>query len=86
MNMEISDPRLRAALARITPVLGAFPTPLRRLGGLTNANYLIMAAGETFVLRIPGAGTQDYINRKVEAVAAYATAEIGVNAPVLAVR
>jgi thiamine kinase-like enzyme len=83
MNMEMSDPRLGPALVRIAPVLGACPTLLRRLGGLTNANYLITAAGEMFVLRLPGAGTQDYINRKVEAVAAYATAEIGVNAPVL---
>jgi thiamine kinase-like enzyme len=77
------DPRLGPALARIAPLLGTTPTLLRRLGGLTNGNYLVAAGGEHFVLRLPGIGTEDYINRKVEAVAARATAAIGVNAPVL---
>lgn len=78
-----ADPRLAAAIARVAPVLGTAPSVLRRLGGLTNANYLISAGGEEFVLRLAGAGTQDYINRAVESVAAQATAEIGVNAPLL---
>jgi thiamine kinase-like enzyme len=83
MTAAMTDPRLHAALARIAPITGGTPKILRRLGGLTNGNYLVAAGEKSFVLRLPGAGTQDYINRQVEAVAARATAAIGVNAPVL---
>jgi thiamine kinase-like enzyme len=83
MNSASIDPRLALALARSAHLFGAAPSVIRRLGGLTNANYLISDGADQFVLRLPGAGTQDYINREVEAVAARATAEIGVNAPLL---
>lgn len=55
-----------------------------RLGGLTNRVFLIDSARGTHVLRIPGAGTEEYINRKVEAVAARAAARAGVSPEVLA--
>lgn len=38
-----------------------------RLGGLTNLVYRIGGNGDQFVLRIPGKGTEEYIDRKVEA-------------------
>ena len=50
-----------------------------RLAGLTNLNYRI---GE-FVIRISGAGTSEYINRRDEEVAARSAAAAGVNAEVL---
>lgn len=68
-------PRLRSRLNG--------PLSSSRLGGLTNKNYLIETATEKFVLRIPGEGTQKYINRQFEEHAATVTAELGVNAPVL---
>jgi thiamine kinase-like enzyme len=37
-----------------------------RLGGLTNRAYRIVADGEAFVLRMPGAGTERHIDRKSE--------------------
>jgi thiamine kinase-like enzyme len=77
------EPRLVSALSRCAHLFGDTPAVLRRLGGLTNANFLVTDGTDQFVLRLPGAGTQDYINRAVEAVAAQATAEIGVNAPLL---
>jgi thiamine kinase-like enzyme len=55
-----------------------------RLGGLTNRVFLIESARGAHVLRIPGAGTEEYINRKVEAVAARAAARAGVSPEVLA--
>jgi len=76
-------PRVTAGLLRVASLLPAPPVLLRRLGGLTNANYLIESAGQKFVLRLPGEGTADYINRQAESVAARATAEIGVNAALL---
>lgn len=57
--------------------------PVQRLAGLTNLNFLVTAGDERFVLRIPGAGTSDYIDRKAEEVAARATAAAGVNAEVV---
>ncbi len=54
-----------------------------RLGGLTNRNYLLATSKGKFVLRIPGAGTSEYISRKNEAHAARVTSDIGVNAPLI---
>ncbi len=83
MTSASTEPTLAPALARSAHLFNDAPTVIRRLGGLTNANYLISDGSAQFVLRLPGAGTQDYINREVELVAARATAEIGVNAPLL---
>ena len=55
-----------------------------RLGGLTNRVFLVESARGAHVLRIPGAGTEEYINRKVEAVAARAAARAGVSPEVVA--
>ena len=58
---------------------------IRRLGGLTNRVFLVTTARGEHVLRIPGAGTEEYINRKVEAVAARAAARANVSPEVIAV-
>ncbi|WP_202297058.1 phosphotransferase family protein [Mesorhizobium sp. 131-2-1] len=68
----------RAALAAI-PVLAGYQGPLERLGGLTN---LVYRAGD-LCLRIPGKGTEEYINRANEAVAAREAARAGVSPEVL---
>jgi len=57
---------------------------VQRLGGLTNRVYLIANSHRDYVLRIPGKGTEEYINRKVEAVAARGAARAGVSPAVLA--
>lgn len=57
---------------------------IERLGGLTNRNYKIETPDEkACVLRIPGAGTSDYIDRKAEQQNAAAADRAGVNAPLL---
>ncbi|MBZ9678180.1 phosphotransferase family protein [Mesorhizobium sp. ES1-1] len=68
----------RARLATI-PMLAGYGGPLERLGGLTN---LVFKVGE-FCLRIPGKGTQEYIDRANEAVAAREAAKAGVSPEVL---
>ena len=50
---------------------------ISRLSGLTNLNYLVDGR---FVLRLPGEGTSEYIDRKAEAVAARVASDVGVNA------
>jgi thiamine kinase-like enzyme len=58
------------------------PSTVRRLAGLTNVNYLVTAGDDRYVLRIPGEGTAEYIDRAIESVAAHSAAAAGVNAEV----
>jgi thiamine kinase-like enzyme len=54
-----------------------------RLGGLTNRVFRIDTGGERFALRIPGKGTEEYIDRKVEIHNARVAARAGVSAEVV---
>jgi thiamine kinase-like enzyme len=54
-----------------------------RLAGLTNVNHLVVVGDDHYVLRIPGDGTSEYINRVDEEVAARSAAAAGVNAEVV---
>lgn len=75
---DMTDDDLRLALAAI-PALAGYKGPLERLGGLTNMVY--RAGG--VCLRIPGKGTEEYINRANETVAAREAAKAGVSPEVL---
>lgn len=54
-----------------------------RLGGLTNLVYRVETDDETLIVRIPGAGTGDYIDRKVELHNARIAARAGISAEIL---
>jgi len=54
-----------------------------RLGGLTNLVFRIDVGGDAYVLRLPGKGTEEYIDREVELHNAVVAAEAGVSADVL---
>jgi thiamine kinase-like enzyme len=69
---------LTAALARVPLLAGADPASAVRLAGLTNVNYRV---GE-WVVRIPGKGTSEFIDRTTEEVAARSAADAGVNVEV----
>lgn len=71
------------AVARIPELRGVDPASAVRLAGLTNLNFRLAASSGTYVLRIPGAGTSEYIDRRVEEVAARSTAAAGVNVEVV---
>ena len=62
------------ALMNTIPQLQGYDGPVERMGGLTNVVHRV---GE-YCLRVPGEGTEEYIDRKAEAVAAQAAAEAGV--------
>jgi len=69
------------AALRQAPGFGAATeadTTLTRLGGLTNKVYLAEIGSDRVVVRLPGAGTDAYIDRRVEAVNARAAAAAGV--------
>lgn len=54
-----------------------------RLGGLTNRVYRVETGGHNYLLRIPGQGTEEYIDRAAEKHDALAAAQAGVSARVL---
>jgi thiamine kinase-like enzyme len=56
---------------------------VKRLGGLTNLVFQVDHGGEQYVLRLPGKGTEEYINRDNEAVAAREAARAGVSPDVV---
>ena len=70
--------RARQAIAGI-PALAGYKGEIVRLGGLTN---LVFQVGDT-CLRLPGKGTEEYINRTNEGVAAREAARASVSPDVL---
>jgi thiamine kinase-like enzyme len=72
------EPELKAAFSEV-PQLSGYDGPVERLGGLTNRVYRV---GE-FCVRLPGEGTEEYINRAHEAVAAREAARAGVSPEVI---
>ena len=54
-----------------------------RLGGLTNLVFAVSQGREQFVLRLPGKGTEEYIDRANEAQASAEAARAGVSPEVL---
>ena len=68
----------RKAMAGV-PLLKGYAGSIVRLGGMTN---LVFQAGD-HCLRVPGKGTEEYINRANEAVAAREAAKAGVSPEVL---
>jgi thiamine kinase-like enzyme len=69
---------IRAVIATI-PVVAGYAGGFERLGGLTNRVFRI---GD-YCLRIPGVGTEEYINRAHEAKSAMAAAAAGISPDVV---
>ncbi len=74
---------LATAIARVPVLAAATGLTTTRLAGLTNVNHLVSFGGDRYVLRVPGDGTSEYINRADEEVAARSAAAAGVNADVV---
>jgi thiamine kinase-like enzyme len=76
-----------AAARNLVRDLGLFAdaasVPVVRLGGLTNRVYRVGEGNGAVCLRFPGKGTEEYIDRRIEAVAARAAAKAGVSPDVL---
>lgn len=74
-----------AILAQVEGFGGLTPPEARitRLGGLTNLVYRVEARGQAIIVRIPGEGTENYIDRAVEVHNARAAERAGVAPAVL---
>ncbi|MHA1524595.1 MAG: choline/ethanolamine kinase family protein [Alphaproteobacteria bacterium] len=88
MNNQSEDQvikRVRGVLAGLREIgLGDHAgAQITRLGGLTNLVFRVETGGRDVCLRLAGAGTEDYIDRKVEAHNARAAAAAGVGPKVI---
>jgi thiamine kinase-like enzyme len=81
MTTEDGVAEARAQLARM-PQLGEIKS-VTRLGGLTNRVFRVDCGAGSVCLRLPGKGTEAYINRADEGEAAWETARTGVSAALL---
>lgn len=54
-------------------------TEIMYLGGMTNKNYIINIDNTKYVLRVPGAMTQELINRSYESINSVKASEININ-------
>jgi thiamine kinase-like enzyme len=77
--------RAREVLQGLKPFWSPDPedNKITRLGGLTNLVFRVDHGGEQYVLRIPGKGTEEYINRAHEEETARAAAKAGVSPDVI---
>jgi thiamine kinase-like enzyme len=55
----------------------------RKLGGLTNHNYLISIRSGNFVVRLPGKGTEEMINRSHEHISSNLANELDIDAKLI---
>ncbi|HMQ25518.1 MAG TPA: choline kinase family protein [Acidimicrobiales bacterium] len=79
----VDDPGERAAAAAVGRA-GLGPVDrVEPLGGMTNRNYRVDTLLGAFAVRLPGAGSDAYIDRGVEAHNARAAAGLGLNCDVL---
>lgn len=85
MNMHDDTVTIRQVIDRLSLFPSASPDALTidRLGGQTNRVYRVGDGQTLLCLRLPGKGTEEYIDRRVEMVAAHATAKAGVSPEVL---
>jgi thiamine kinase-like enzyme len=83
MSQNLAD--IHQALVHVPRLAGLQPDDyqVQRLGGLTNLVYRVALKNETLILRIPGEGTSDYIDRKVELHNAHAAAKAGISAQII---
>ncbi len=74
-----------AALRNVPRLKGAYMAgfEIQRLGGLTNLVYRVETGDEQLIVRIPGEGTGDYIDRAVELFNAQVAAEAGISAEII---
>ena len=84
MNADFDDARRGLERLGFYTRAEAEGVEIERLGGLTNRVFMVSGPRGRHVLRMPGKGTEAYINRRVEAVAARAAARAGVSPEVIA--
>lgn len=75
-------PQIKKLLQDVLQVSGY--TQLERMGGLTNHTYQVaLEDGQIYVVRLPGEGTEELINRSDEKVSTQLACQLGIDAELL---
>ena len=84
MTEVVSKAKLRDIFDRILLFEGVSFDDVKyeKIGGLNNRNYKLTVGSDEYVWRIPGEGTEEYIDRAVDENAARITSDLGVNAKI----
>lgn len=53
---------------------------MERLGGLTNRSYAVFTVSDKYVVRLPGEGTEEIINRREESISTELACRLGIDA------
>ena len=77
------DNIIKSAVNRIPQLRDKDNLVFSRLGGLTNLVFHVKDGSNNYLLRIPGDGTEEYIDRAVEIHNAHIAADAGVSAKIL---
>ncbi|MUV36961.1 Protein LicA [Lentibacillus sp. JNUCC-1] len=62
----MSDVTVFEAVKEALQLEGATVSDIRPVGGMTNVNYAVKVDGEGFIVRLPGVGTDELVNREAE--------------------
>lgn len=80
--VEEDLPRVRELLSRV--FAASDYRHIERLGGLTNHTYrVLLESGDAYVVRLPGEGTEELINRADEKVSTQLACRLGIDARML---
>lgn len=78
-----NEENLRNYLHEIFPDVDVTNAVLTKMGGMSNKNYRVDIDGKSYVLRVPGNGSEGMVERKNEEFNALEACKLGVNPPIL---
>lgn len=70
---------LKKLIANALDINENLVTSIETLGGLTNRNYKMIIDGKEYAVRLPGKGTEKFLNRSIEKNASYIASKLGIN-------
>lgn len=74
---------IRSLLKEKVGITDTNQVEFQRLGGLTNRNFKVETNAGTFVVRLPGEGTEELINRRDEYLCTKLTNDIGIDSELI---
>lgn len=78
-EIEFKKERIRFLVEESLNIPAESITDIDLAGGMTNNNYKVVINGESYILRVPGAGTENMISRKNEMINSKLASELGIN-------
>ncbi|WP_226085963.1 NTP transferase domain-containing protein [Mesobacillus sp. S13] len=76
---DFKEAELKQLIAGAMRISAESVSAIEPLGGLTNQNFKVTIDGNDYAVRVPGKGTEHYINRGAEKINSGITSRIGIN-------